>query len=209
MGLPYTAAALRDRALAVVEEVKKSRHLIKNKGVQQYFCNPFISKVKMAFLMNSLTPKPLPASFRMIPQEKIRQILPTTTAYAKAVPYKEGAFGYAMRDPKIRKEMPFTFGFYDQQNKKYLTGNKLTRKDIVIDKFHLYKMGTVTISQKCRLFLMRSWSAHIQLERFHRMGFPDKKWDLYVSLKFEGPFYGKSKSKENNVWMDRVVLVEK
>lgn len=86
----------------------------------------------------------------------------------------------------------------------------LKKEELKIDRFHLYHLGTVTISQNCRLWLTGSWSAHVALESFHTPGFPDKKWELYVSLKFEGPDYNKkSKAKKNNVWMDRVVLVEK
>ena len=206
--LPCNPKELHDRFLAYLEDSCKRRYPTRKQAFL-YFSRGLKTAVNRAYMLANITPKPLPSEFASIPREKIVQTFPITTSYAKSVPYQEGAFGYAMRDPKIRLEMPFTFGFYDQQNKKNLARCKLEKKDIVIDKFHFYKVGTVTISQKCRLYLMRSWFAHIQLEQFHKLGFPDKKWDLYVSLKFEGPGYGKSKSKENNVWMDRVVLVEK
>jgi hypothetical protein len=32
-------------------------------------------------------------------------------------------------------------------------------------------------------------------------------WELWVSLKFEGPRYKGSKAKENRVWYDRALLV--
>lgn len=36
----------------------------------------------------------------------------------------------------------------------------------------------------------------------------DNLWDVYVSLKFEGPSYAKSKSPKNRILCDRMVFVK-
>ena len=58
---------------------------------------------------------------------------------------------------------------------------------------------------------MSSWRAGINLSSLYIPGeAPDKKYEIWLSLKFEGPGYSpESKSKINRVWIDRAVVVEK
>jgi hypothetical protein len=49
----------------------------------------------------------------------------------------------------------------------------------------------------------------VALEQFYVLGYPFRKWDVYASLKVEGPGYdATSTAAKNRIWCDRVVLVE-
>ena len=59
----------------------------------------------------------------------------------------DAAYGVAMREPNKPLELPFTFGLYDFYNKKMVIRKSLKKEELKIDRFHLYHLGTVTISQ--------------------------------------------------------------
>ncbi|MPN44942.1 hypothetical protein SDC9_192509 [bioreactor metagenome] len=79
------------------------------------------------------------------------------------------------------------------------------------DRFQLYKLGNAPISSACYLWTMGSWAAGINMGSLYTAGeSPDKKYEVWVSLKFEGPgYHPASKARENRVWLDRAVVVEK
>ena len=206
---PGSPAVLKERILRTLDTSLKRRYP-DNENARKIWRKGIVDKTDKSYMMASFTPKPLPAPLDQIPNSKVRQTIPVNTPYAEVTEMADAAYGVAMREPNKPLELPFTFGLYDFYNKKMVIRKSLKKEELKIDRFHLYHLGTVTISQNCRLWLTGSWSAHVALESFHTPGFPDKKWELYVSLKFEGPDYNKkSKAKKNNVWMDRVVLVEK
>ena len=52
------------------------------------------------------------------------------------------------------------------------------------------------------------WLVQADVSEFYRPG-ERQKWDVYVSMKFEGPSYSKNTQlKEDRVLSDQVVLVE-
>ncbi len=161
-------------------------------------------------LLSTVEPKPLPPPLDRIPAEKIRQAMPRQVNHCGIAQMSDAAFGMAIREEKKPLELPFTLGFYDELNKKFVIHNrKITKEEIVIDQFHLYKLGRAALSAQCLVWLTSTWRASVALGSFQEMGNPFKEWDIYVSLKFEGPGYSsQSKAKEDNVWCDRVVLVE-
>jgi hypothetical protein len=159
----------------------------------------------------TVAPAPLPEELSGIPESKVRQAIPVKVNKCRYEKKPDAAFGIAISDAAPRLELPFTFGLYDEENNKFLISEKkIMKKDIVPDKFHLYKLGTSNLTSKCRVWLSRSWQAGISLSEFCEVGNPYKKWDIYVSLKFEGPGYSpKSKAAKNDFWCDRIILVEK
>ncbi|MBQ3344639.1 MAG: DUF4838 domain-containing protein [Kiritimatiellae bacterium] len=169
----------------------------------------FGEQLKTARTMATLNVKPLPAIFDGIPEDKITQVI-AQTGYIniEKVDMPDAAAGYAYVERKARHSVPFSIGFYDNIGKKYLLNSPIAAKDIVPNEFHFYKLGRCGIpSGYCVIWMGNSWRLSQSCAQIFRPGM-DEDWDVYVSLKFEGPVYDKNSTlKESNVYYDRIVFV--
>ena len=104
-------------------------------------------------------------------------------------------------------ELPVTAGTYDAVAKKWLLNEKIQKKNIHPGKYHFYKIGTSRLASESVFWLTQSWFATFPLEGAYVVGYPDRKWDVYASIKFEGPAYGGKAGTANRISCDRVVLV--
>ena len=184
-------------------------------GPMQYLRNTWKSGVltalENAVIMASCTPKTLEAPLDKIDPAKIRQVFAKKINNSGFAKTPDAAFGQAIYDPKTELELPFTCGLYDSVGKRFLLNRKIAKDEIVIDRYHLYKLGDAPIPSACYLWTMGSWTAGFNMGSLYTAGeSPDKKYEIWVSLKFEGPgYHPASKAKKNRVWLDRAVVVEK
>jgi hypothetical protein len=99
-------------------------------------------------------------------------------------------------------------GLYGDVSRK-----ELVRKHISPDKlpqdemFHLHYLGRVTLEQKCKVWVHKSWYIQHKLGEFYKSGGLPNDYEVYLSLNVQGPSYVKGSSKEDAVLMDRVLLV--
>lgn len=88
-----------------------------------------------------------------------------------------------------------------------LQKNEIQLKDILPDKYKLYRLGRVKITPDTRV------SATSNAFFFRNIGVnfdnlkPDTEWDVYFSMKFEGPSIQGSKGKSDKVSCDYFLLV--
>ena len=106
----------------------------------------------------------------------------------------------------------FQLGFYDSFNKKYGSGRTIKKSDVAPDVYKLYKFNApVKLSPGCMVWGGK-WHLSIGLGHLCPPDDPQalkSEWDVYASLKFEGPSYSnKSTNKPNRVLCDRVILVK-
>ena len=170
----------------------------------------FGEQLKTARTMAILNVKPLPDKvFGRVKEDLINQIV-AQTGYIniEKVEMPDAAAGYAYVERKAKHRVPFSIGLYDKVGKKYLLNSSIPAKDIVPNEFHFYKIGRCGIpSADCIVWMGSSWRLNQSCARIFRPGM-DEDWDVYVSLKFEGPAYDKSSTlKESNVYYDRLVLI--
>jgi len=146
--------------------------------------------------------KPLPSQFAGIPEERIKRCVPA----GKRIKDADAAFGLTAVS---RSETPFQFGFYDRSGKKFVMKRVLQAAEIQPDAYELYKLGRVELTQDCIVWFAASgWAVTANLANFYEPGTADK-WDVYASMKFEGPTYSKDPGvKEDRVLCDQVVLIK-
>ncbi len=147
--------------------------------------------------------KPLPAEFARIAPERIYEALP----FRNLADDPDAASGKASR--REISELPVTAGTYNAVDKVMTLSAKIERKDIKPGKYHFYKIGTSKLASDSVFWLTGSWFATFRLEGAYVVGYPDKQWDVYASIKFEGPFYGGADGQPNRVSCDRVILIER
>jgi len=133
--------------------------------------------------------------------------------------------------PVRRPDVPFHFGYYSAESASmdaeslpqlppdspanyakassggYTLQRKVEPEQIVPKEYRIYRLGTVKVTEDSILwFSNKSWQTGVQLgDRLYKAGLPNR-WDVFVSLKFEGSTYGGEGEKK--VWCDRVIVVE-
>jgi len=161
--------------------------------------------LKPKLLLASTEPKPIPAPLDKLPAAQLRQAYPLE----KLQDDPDAALLQAKGGETL--ELPLTLGIYDGYNRKWTYSASVTKEQLQPGGgYHLYKVASgATLTPSCCFWASQLWVATVALEQFYVVGYPDKKWDIYASLKVEGPGYDpKSTAAKNMVWCDRVVLVE-
>lgn len=171
--------------------------------------------------------KPLPPQLAGIDAALVRQFVPRYSNHRSGravVLDTEAAFGYAV--PVIMPDLPFNFGFYQNDTKTHGARRALKLEEIVPGGYGLHELGPITVTPDCIVwFSARSWETNLQLgERLFEPG-ADNVWTAYVSLKFDGPTYGskpnepllapadrihyRGLAESDLVLVDRIILVKK
>ena len=164
--------------------------------------------------MAEIEVKPLPAEFADIPEDRIRQVfIQMGGGPVKRVEMPDAATGYALVETDVAPQYvkpPITAGFYDRTNHKYVINTQIGASEIVPGKFHLYKLGRGQVpSSECTFWIGHSWRMGLLCGDCYFPGVTDE-WDMYVSLKFEGPAYDpKSTLKDSAIYFDRAVFVKR
>ncbi len=207
-----SAADIHKRGMATLDAMIARRYPNDMWPGQSKTQHNHIAKTLNANLLTAtVRPSPLPEQFSRIPESDIRQLFPGNSRHCTVVNMPDAAIGHAVYDEKLKPDeykLPFPCGFYDNENKKHVISHNITREEIVPDRFHLYKIGKASFSRECQIWAYPSWRVNYSCERFFEPG-RDNKWEVWLSLKFEGPaFSAKNTEKENRVWFDRAVFVK-
>lgn len=162
----------------------------------------FMSNLDVMLVKAEAVPKSLPEFFNQFPAEDIKQ---SFQIYGPKD--ADAACGLAVvRD--YDADVPVEFGFYDDQSTKTSIKRILKSEEIKPDRYEIYKLGRTKLTPHSRIWVTTSWIFTVEMGEFYVEGDPLIEWDVYMSLKFEGPRYGsKDKSKPNRISCDRVILV--
>lgn len=141
---------------------------------------------------------------------------PLTALGANIVDVPEAAGGKAIKltNPKgIVKSANnhsggLSIGLYSASRKKELISQKISPEKLPQDEmFHLYSLGKITLEPKCVLWVHQSWIIQHKLWEFYESNGLPNDYEIYVSLKLEGPSYVKDSKKHDAIYMDRILLV--
>jgi len=160
------------------------------------------TELEAVMLQARATLKPVPAPLDQIAGARISQGFPTRAT----VEDPDAALGVAKTWDAV--ELPLTTGVYDRVARRWLFPRSIRADEIVPDRYHLYGLGRITLTTDCLIWVGQAWGITVPVEQFAVLGAPDIEWEAYLSLKFEGPGYSPaSRSSEDRVWCDRVILV--
>lgn len=169
----------------------------------------FASPAERATRQATVVPKPLPACFASLPEEDVIEILANPTCGAKSVEDPAAAIGLACVDVRDfeKPRAKYEIGFYDREHKRHFPRRAISPDEVVPDAYHFYRVGRYELTRDCLVWLSTAWRLQFELGPYWRPGGEDE-WDIYVSLKLEGPFFSdRSEMKQNRVLFDRAVLV--
>ena len=155
-------------------------------------------------------PTALPAEFDDISPERIRQVGPVYSQSGgdtERRPDPEAAMGSCITR-ETGGELPLTLGYYDQSAKDFVAKLEIEADDIPSPGYNVYKIGRGKLSPSCYVWFTGSWLIQVLLDGFYNPATPDQEWDIYASLRLEGPTYPHGERGETDrVFVDRIILV--
>jgi hypothetical protein len=108
---------------------------------------------------------------------------------------------------KTQGESPLAFGYYDMTNKKSFCGGKIGNSLIDTVGYKFYKMGRAKLSTQGYAW-SANWKMQVRLDSQFDAAQPDREYDFYISLRFEGPAYlSGQEGKTDAIFLDRFVFV--
>lgn len=75
------------------------------------------------------------------------------------------------------------------------------------EKYELIKVCTIELTSSTLLWMHNSWILQQKIGSYYRVG-KNNRFDIYVSMKRQGPFYIKNSTKPSGIFIDRILLVE-
>jgi hypothetical protein len=153
--------------------------------------------------------QPLPAPLDQVPPERVRQVtaeffgLWQTERVADAA----AATGWAARRD-TGGELPLTCGLYDTPNAVFVKNTQISAEDVQGPGYGLYHLGRFPLGPGFYVWVTQSWGIQIPVGFVYDAAQPQREWDLYLSLRLEGPAYPHGgTAPQNTVSVDRLILV--
>jgi len=114
-----------------------------------------------------------------------------------------------MQGPPGRHDRPPELGLYDDRSKQLVT-KTLGVGDVPKDeKYHLYCAGRIKGSANLHFWAHHSWRLCQRLSLTYNSALPGQvTYEVYASMKFEGPAYVPGSTRTNAWSIDRLILVE-
>lgn len=131
------------------------------------------------------------------------QIMPDS---AKLVDDPDAAAGSAFYNPNYSYRLPYSIGYYADWLPGGNTIGFQTQNDVPQDeKFHPYQLGESVVMTPMYFHYDPTWEFRRYLQG---VGIVPEKWQLWVSMKFQGPAYVAGSTNENRVLVDRAFYVK-
>ena len=151
-----------------------------------------------------------PAELKDVPDGRIVHVMPNCIGSGRVrIDDPTAAFGYAVEDKGEAKapNADFPVRVYDAQAKKVLVERRIKPAEMTEGKFALYRIGRFTVPPNGSIIIGTSWRVQRILAEYYQAG-ADVEYDLYASIRFEGPkYFANAKSKENHAAFERAILV--
>lgn len=174
-------------------------------------------KERISKLVATFRNPELPEQFRNLPPRKVADFnwLTFDTTSISGLPnvvsdqYAAGGMAQLFSGTKEDHEKPLTFGVGGSPGPITIT---LNPEEVPQDEqYHLFKIGRVNVKKSTVVWAQDRRDLEVKLDW---PGIGEAKdplgnnWDVYISLKVEGPAYVKGSTGKNGIWMDRVLLVK-
>ncbi|MCQ2396064.1 MAG: hypothetical protein MJ249_17430, partial [Kiritimatiellae bacterium] len=175
-----------------------------------------LDAAKLTVKKNSVAFNDLPAELQGCPDVVMLDSL-SYGPRLKSVDDPDAESGKSFFQEKVKASGHITVGAYDFATKKpcrRLPGPE----GVVLDsktadgKYHWHRVGVYHFGESTMFYVTSRWAPNWNLGSFYRMadGFSedeDSNWyEIWVSVKVQGPDFVKGSTAKNGVWADRMVL---
>jgi len=160
-----------------------------------------------------------PARFKEIPADKLTVFdardMRNYQKIAKVTSDAEAESGMATRFVVTAEEaekyrLPMVWGLYDAEKSKGVLENHIRTEDVQGPGYHWYKLGETELTKRRYIYFTWSWYIQLDLLAAFQKDKPDAEYEIWANIKFEGGLFPHGTSqKENAIFVERVVVVEK
>lgn len=161
---------------------------------------------------------PLPQKFRDMPPGAVFDYPAETSRnwedQAKRVPDPEAESGRANRleltaDEMKQYALPMPWGVYDPVGKQGVLSKVLQPEEVPGPGYHWYLLGECAIGRSYYAYFFWSWNIQVDLEGALDEQHPEQPFEVWASIKFEGPGFPHGRPEQPNaISVERVVLVK-
>ncbi len=161
----------------------------------------------------NLSAPPLPEQFQNKSITDFCFTSPQAGEYVSKVVEPDAAAGVAAV-PELRHytekelhEKPITFGIYDRDRGETKFSVVVPREETPTDeKYHWYHIGRLKLGKMYFVFAHWTWQVGQRIDGARRAAAPNAWYDVYISIKVQGPAYVPGSTKENAFFVDRVIV---
>jgi hypothetical protein len=161
---------------------------------------------------------PLPERFRRLPPKDVFDFTAETSNnwqnQAKRVPDKDAESGITDRlelsDAEMQKyKLPMPWGAYDPARKRGLASASIKAENVPGSGYHWYKLDKIPITPSSYVYFFWSWIIQFPIEAAVDPQHPDRKYEVWARIKFEGPGFPHGGTDQTNaICVERVVLIQ-
>ena len=118
----------------------------------------------------------------------------------------DAAAGMAFWIPSAEMSLPYGFGYYsDRYSRGGGKGYKSVDEVPQDEKFHWVHLCREIIQQQQKIYFDKTWRNCVFLPT---LGIVPSEWDVWLSVKFQGPAFVTGSTKPNRVLFDRAIFVK-
>lgn len=160
---------------------------------------------------------PVPEQFRALPPKDVCDFTAEQSSnyqdQAKRVPDAEAPTGVTNRlelsdDDMEKYKLPMSWGTYAPASKQTLSGGAILPEDVPGPGYHWYKLPPTTIPASTYVYFFWSWIIQFPIESVTESAPTEAQYDVWASIKFEGPGFPHSRADQKNaICVERVIVV--
>ncbi|MBQ9367939.1 MAG: hypothetical protein IJT83_09180, partial [Victivallales bacterium] len=214
INLPRIAASLEARFPVAILEQRILENYKAYAGLYWKDTTKMLADFKEEFVLMRNRP-PLPDEFK---EKNVVDLLWYDIDAGDKVKDDDAAGGYASQirtthfkgtDSQFHA-FDFECGIYDFQEKKGRFAKTIPKTQLFQDeKYHFYYIGKTKLSVNNRLWFHHTWLMSANMDKVFDGLDPAREYDVFVSVKFQGPAYVKGSDRPNALRVDRVIFVRK
>ncbi len=162
---------------------------------------------------------PLPERFRSLPPKDVFDFTAEQSSnwknQAKRVPDTEAESGITNRlelsDDEMQKyKLPMGWGAYSPAGKRSLGSAAIRPEDVPGPGYHWYRLPPVAVPPSTYVYFFWSWIIQFPIESAGGASQPDKTFEVWARIKFEGPGFPHGKPEQKNaICVERVIVVRR
>jgi len=119
--------------------------------------------------------------------------------------FPNGADGHELEKYKL----PMPWGLYEVKTKKGVGSRSIKAEDVPGPGYHWYKLPSQKIRPSCYLYFFWSWIIQVDIDSAGDAENPEKEYDIWARIKFEGPFFPHGKEGDKNaICVERIVITD-
>ncbi len=159
----------------------------------------------------------VPDQFRHLPPKDVSDFTAEQSSnyqdQAKRVPDPDAASGITNRlelsDEDLEKyRLPMGWGSYAPTSRQHLVSATIRPEDVPGPGYHWYKLPPAAVPPSTYVYFFWSWIIQFPIDTVGDGAPPDEKFEIWASIKFEGPGFPHGRpDQQNAICVERVIVV--